>query len=286
MSAAPDATLASEYDGSGDWFKVYGMGPANITSEGLQWAASGIQNFTFTLPTEVPAGQYLLRVEAIALHGASTVGGAQFYISCAQIEVTSTSSLTPEPMVEIPGVYTGEEPGILINIYYPVVSVTFSFCFLFWHLPGCGSVLIGDVMQPTNYTMPGPAVWPSDNSTTTSTNGTSTTVAGVSTASTAATVLTTQAAAVATTSPSAAPETPLYSIAPNSTSPSLPSSGFTTATKSLLTIAASGTASAGSVGGAVVAKYAQCGGTAWTGGTSCETGSSCVVQNEYYAQCV
>ena len=27
---------------------------------------------------------------------------------------------TPGPLVEIPGVYTGNEPGILINIYYPV----------------------------------------------------------------------------------------------------------------------------------------------------------------------
>ncbi|KAF2089153.1 lytic polysaccharide monooxygenase, partial [Saccharata proteae CBS 121410] len=130
MSKAPGE--ASEYDGSGDWFKVYEMGVSSITDEGLQWASSEITNFTFTLPDEVPAGQYFLRVEHIALHGASTFEGAQFYISCAQIEVTGSSTETPAPVVDIPGVYTGYEPGLMINIYWPI---------------------------PTNYTMPGPAVW-------------------------------------------------------------------------------------------------------------------------------
>ena len=89
-------------------------------------------------------------MEAIALHVASTFGGAQFYISCGQVEVTNGGSGSPGPLVAIPGVYTGyvcflcnypclecivtlpprlQEPGILINIYDPV---------------------------PTNYTQPGP----------------------------------------------------------------------------------------------------------------------------------
>lgn len=68
-------------------------------------------------------------MEAIALHVASTFGGAQFYISCGQVEVVNGGSGTPGPTVAIPGVYTGYEPGILININYPI---------------------------PTNYTQPGP----------------------------------------------------------------------------------------------------------------------------------
>ena len=51
--------------------------------------------------------RYLVRMEAIALHVASTYGGAQFYISCGQIEVTNGGSGTPGPLVAIPGVYTG-----------------------------------------------------------------------------------------------------------------------------------------------------------------------------------
>ena len=80
-------------------------------------------------------------MEHIALHAASTFGGAQFYVSpppspltvrslltymtldqlsCGQLNVVNGGSGTPGPLVAIPGVYTGYEPGILINIYYPV----------------------------------------------------------------------------------------------------------------------------------------------------------------------
>ena len=43
---------------------------------------------------------------------------AQFYLSCAQVKVTGGGNGSPSPLVSIPGVYTGNEPGILINIYY------------------------------------------------------------------------------------------------------------------------------------------------------------------------
>lgn len=46
-------------------------------------------------------------MEAIALHAASTFGGAQFYISCGQVQVNNGGSGTPGPLVAIPGVYTG-----------------------------------------------------------------------------------------------------------------------------------------------------------------------------------
>lgn len=36
---------------------------------------------TFTIPSCIPAGQYLLRHEIIALHAASSYPGAQFYVS-------------------------------------------------------------------------------------------------------------------------------------------------------------------------------------------------------------
>jgi lytic cellulose monooxygenase (C1-hydroxylating) len=37
-----------------------------------------------TIPADVPSGDYLLRAEINALHVASSVGGAQFYVSCCQ----------------------------------------------------------------------------------------------------------------------------------------------------------------------------------------------------------
>lgn len=135
MSKASSGT-AKEYDGSGSWFKVYSLTTSSITDEGLQWATyvnGGINNFTFALPADLEAGEYLMRGEHIALHGAGTKGGAQFYMGCAQLKIEGSGTSTPTDTVSIPGVYDGTEPGILLNIYYPA---------------------------PTNYTDPGPATWP------------------------------------------------------------------------------------------------------------------------------
>ncbi|EEB93302.1 hypothetical protein MPER_08065 [Moniliophthora perniciosa FA553] len=145
--------------------------PAVADATTFQFPSTGLTGITFTIPKNLPDGQYLLRAEHIALHSASSFGGAQFYLGCAQVEVTGGGKLLlllriiPStnvsfrchrkrnswhgllvanfdqeanyyiligPLVSIPGVYTGNEPGILINIYYPI---------------------------PTSYTQPGPAVW-------------------------------------------------------------------------------------------------------------------------------
>ena len=59
----------------------------------------------------------------IALHVAQSVGGAQFYLSCSQITITGGGSGTPGPLVAFPGAYSPTDPGILIDIYYPVVNL-------------------------------------------------------------------------------------------------------------------------------------------------------------------
>ena len=84
-----------------------------------------------TIPTALPSGNYLLRVESIALHQATSPGGAQFYLSCAQIKVTGGGTGKPSPLVSIPGVYKNGEPGLMWSYSPP----------------------------PTSYTPPGPAVW-------------------------------------------------------------------------------------------------------------------------------
>ncbi|CAG7851064.1 SubName: Full=Related to endoglucanase B {ECO:0000313/EMBL:CCA72182.1} [Serendipita indica DSM 11827] len=118
------------------WFKV--------ASEGLnggKWAVDTmIANngmWSFKLPSCIAPGQYLLRGELLALHSAYSQNGEQFYISCAQINVTSGGSFSPSSTVSFPGAYSPTDPGILINIY-------------------------GSSGQPDNggkaYTPPGPAV--------------------------------------------------------------------------------------------------------------------------------
>jgi hypothetical protein len=58
-------------------------------------------------------------MEHIALHSASAVGGAQICISCTQIDVTGGGSGTPGRLVAF--------PGLMIDIYYPVVCLLFDF---------------------------------------------------------------------------------------------------------------------------------------------------------------
>ena len=71
----------------------------------------------FTVPTCIAPGQYLLRVELLALHSAYSQGGAQFYMSCAQIKVSGSGTFQPSQTVSLPGAYKATDPGILINIY-------------------------------------------------------------------------------------------------------------------------------------------------------------------------
>ncbi|KAI0346666.1 glycoside hydrolase family 61 protein D [Trametopsis cervina] len=116
LSKASPAANSPQAGTGQSWFKVYEIPPV-LQNGALTFPSENQQQFTFTLPKSLPSGQYLARVEHIALHSASTYGGAQFYISCAQLNVVNGGSGTPGPLVSIPGVYTGYEPGILINIY-------------------------------------------------------------------------------------------------------------------------------------------------------------------------
>lgn len=74
---------AAAADGSAAWFKVdeFGYDASNKTW-GTDLLNANCGKRTFKIPTKIPAGDYLVRAEAIALHTASQVGGAQFYMSC------------------------------------------------------------------------------------------------------------------------------------------------------------------------------------------------------------
>lgn len=84
------------------------------------------------IPPCVANGEYLLRIEHIALHSASAPGGAQLYLSCAQISVTGgTGTIRTPGLVSFPGAYRSNDPGIMYQLYWPA---------------------------PTSYINPGPAV--------------------------------------------------------------------------------------------------------------------------------
>ncbi|KAI0972263.1 lytic polysaccharide monooxygenase [Xylaria arbuscula] len=170
LSRAPDLPLPSSnsslsaaavYDGSGGWARIYALTTTPTQPNGtgtlgknsfpeaqpgaVDWATHGLHDFLFKLPSATPAGEYLLRAEGLALHAAHKRGGAQFYVACAQIRVVNDddgggsvkeegkSSAALGPLVNIPGVYRGDEPGVLIPQFWSAL---------------------------TRYTTPGPGLWP------------------------------------------------------------------------------------------------------------------------------
>ena len=150
-------------------------------------------------PTCIPSRQRLtLHALQIALHVASTYGGAQFYvsplslsrarartrdgaltvfcfclqISCGQINVTNGGSGSPGPLVAIPGVYTGYvrvcctsySPLSLTDIF-PLTGARHphqhqrEFIHLFHLLKDLADRRFSQYPIPKNYTQPGPPVW-------------------------------------------------------------------------------------------------------------------------------
>jgi len=112
------------------WFKIYHDG-LNAGTWAVDKLITNKGKVSFRIPACIAPGEYLLRVELIALHGAGSYPGAQFYMECAQIRITGGGSTSPAT-VNFPGAYSGSDPGVLVNIYYPPL---------------------------TSYTIPGPAVF-------------------------------------------------------------------------------------------------------------------------------
>ncbi|KAF4972593.1 hypothetical protein FSARC_866 [Fusarium sarcochroum] len=136
MSQAPNNDVAS-YDGSGDWFKVFELGATfPMEQSGENWLAFNKNRIDFTIPSEVPSGQYLVRIEHLALHRPS---GTEFYFNCAHVEVqNSGNSQEATDVVKIPGVYDSKTESLSPN--YSIYN------------------------GATSYPMPGPAVFGGGNS--------------------------------------------------------------------------------------------------------------------------
>ncbi|KAK7757155.1 hypothetical protein SLS62_000704 [Diatrype stigma] len=254
------------------WFKIDELDYTNGT-----WANEVLENnggnYTFSLPTGLASGEYLLRSEMLALHGAQTVGGAQFYIGCAQLKITGTGTGSCTPTISLPGAYNAEDD----DIYIPDVYNGF---------------------DPTTYTAPGGAVATcGGGSGSGSTIASSTAVAAPSTAVASPTAVASSTATATSevaepTTEAAEPTTAAAeesSAAPTTSSATSAQPTTVAAPSTLVTAtrAPTSTAAASPTGGAVTAAslYGQCGGANWTGPTSCAEGT-CVVQNNYYSQCV
>lgn len=280
---------------SGDgWVKIYEDGYDATTDT---WAVTTLianaGKHSITIP-DIKAGNYLLRAEIIALHEASTVGAAQFYMECVQIKVTSSGTTELPSGVSIPGTYTATDAGINFNIYSSFDS----------------------------YPIPGPAVWSGAASSGSSASTAASSVAATSAAATSAaatsvvatSAVSTQAAVVSTSAAavSSAVSSAVFSAVVSSavqtsavqtsaqtsaiqissvvaaTSTVVQTTAAPTTLSTLVksaTSSAAATTSAASSSGSV-ALYGRCGGTGYTGTTTCVSGATCQVQNPYYSQCV
>ncbi|KAL2257150.1 hypothetical protein VTK26DRAFT_596 [Humicola hyalothermophila] len=107
------------------WFKIDGAGYDSATGT---WAADALRangnSWLVQIPSDLAPGNYVLRHEIIALHGASSPNGAQAYPQCINLRVTGSGSNVPSG---VPGtsLYSANDPGILFNPYtspinYPV----------------------------------------------------------------------------------------------------------------------------------------------------------------------
>ena len=76
------------------------------------------------------SGQYLACVEHIALYSVSAAGGAQFCISCAQIDIMGGGNGMLGLLVASLGAYKATGPGLLIDIYHHIICLLFDFLVL------------------------------------------------------------------------------------------------------------------------------------------------------------
>ncbi|KAJ0118028.1 glycosylhydrolase family 61-1 [Diaporthe amygdali] len=143
-----DNALTDTGVGSG-WFKIQQDG-----YNAGAWGTSKVINnggiHAISIPSCIAPGQYLLRAEMIALHAASSSGGAQLYMECAQINVVGGTGASTPATYSIPGIYKATDPGLLINIYSMTSSSTYT-------IPGpdpftCGAS--GSSPQPTTTAKP------------------------------------------------------------------------------------------------------------------------------------
>ncbi|OJD31734.1 carbohydrate-binding module family 1 protein [Diplodia corticola] len=257
-----------------------GSGWVKIAEDGYSggtWAVDTLitnkGKHSITIP-DVPAGEYLLRPEIIALHEGSTNGGAQFYMECVQVKVTSDGASTLPEGVSIPGTYTAEDAGILFDIYNSFDS----------------------------YPIPGPSVWDgaSGSGSTAATSSAAVKAEASSTPVASSTSVEAAAAAVSTpattaaSSPSTTPaaadngavtETAYTTEDVVATTFATVTAGGQAASTPATSAAAEATPATGSSSGSVQA-YGQCGGSGYSGSSSCASGYTCKEWNAYYSQCV
>ncbi|CAM1502344.1 Fc.00g043280.m01.CDS01 [Cosmosporella sp. VM-42] len=234
-----------------NFFKISAAGLLDMSLQSGRWAddvllANGFQ-WTVQIPAQLEAGNYVLRHEIIALHGAGQPNGAQNYPQCFNLQVTGGGSLAPDGVEGIK-LYKSSDPGILFNLYTTPLSYQVPGPTQVAGLPSTAPQARIQAAATSSATVPG------------QTNGSGSTSTTSSSSSSQPTSITSVPTAGGTT-------------LKTSTTSKSKSTGEEVATI------------CGPVSGGLP-KYSQCGGQGYTGPTVCAWGSTCQVLNAYYSQCL
>ncbi|KAF9893830.1 hypothetical protein FE257_010000 [Aspergillus nanangensis] len=106
-----------------EFFKISEVGLVDDTDVPGFWGDDQLiennNSWLVEIPTNIAPGNYVLRHELIALHGAHTANEAQNYMQCFNLKVTGSGSQSPAG-VAATELYTPTDPGILVDIYNPL----------------------------------------------------------------------------------------------------------------------------------------------------------------------
>jgi cellulase len=289
MGKVEDAASA---DGSGEFFKVYENGwakaPGSSQGDADFWGTKDLNyncgKLDFKIPSDIAPGDYLLRAEAVALHAASSAGGAQHYVTCYQLTVTGSGTLTPKG-VKFPEAYSKTGPGLGFSIHAPLDS---------YPMPGPELIASGTKSTPqllTFGTITGaPAAGngspkPASSSKVAAPTSSTAAIAPASSSVIAGAVTTPVANSTVAPTPSAAPVVP--SSVPALTPPVMSSNFSMTLAPAPSTLATSTRPQPTQGGNNGVSKeWAQCGGQGFQGASACASGLVCKDWNPYYSQCI
>ncbi|KAJ3045965.1 hypothetical protein HK097_001087 [Rhizophlyctis rosea] len=103
------------------WTKIYSETYNPGTNE---WCSDRCDKnggkWDFPIPSQLPAGKYVFRVEQLGLHEAHVEGGAQFYVRCMDIDIANSGAgEEPGPWVTFPGEYQYNSPGVAHHYWWP-----------------------------------------------------------------------------------------------------------------------------------------------------------------------
>jgi hypothetical protein len=114
MASCGPVTCDKFNQADAQWFKIDQVGRKPNNGE---WVQQDLMNggvASVKIPQNIAPGNYLIRHEIIALHLATSLGGAEFYPGCAQLKIGGNGNGVPKAseLVRIPGAYRDDNPGI------------------------------------------------------------------------------------------------------------------------------------------------------------------------------